>query len=322
MSALRFHSRLPSSQTLPSLQDDAEKAELRDDNSSGANVDPEIFKKETQQIQTFNLFSGLIPEIRSFGSTQYHAQALETYDAARRGDFNAPTRAPEENSSPLFPIIPLINREAWAIAQICMRRYEHIELKISLPGTTRTVRGGRFLANWDTDLLYVRAESALGLTMALRDRPWAPRIRRLAVRMPSLSPGAAGGGSWENPGLAGPRFETLADLVRALPGLRQLYVTPLSLRYAVIPPYMEDVLVLDEFGFCGIDTYKKAYEASKSENPNVMRLLHEHIDVLEAAGALWSRDLSGRLERQGREVEVVAVADGRENMRSLGWHET
>ncbi|RYP89975.1 hypothetical protein DL770_003907 [Monosporascus sp. CRB-9-2] len=253
---------------------------------------------------------------RWYGRTLYNAQALETYDVARRGDFNLDTRAPEESSSPLFPRVPLINREAWAIAQICMRRYEHIKLRF--PGTSSVVRSGRFLANWETDLLYVRAESALRLTGALRDAPWAPRVRRLAVRVPSLSPDAGDGGSSEAPGLAGPRFETPADLVRILPGLRQLYVAPLSLKYPVIPPHVEDVLVLDEFGFCGVNTYKEAYEAAKNENPRVVRLLRGHIRMLDAAGALWSSGLSWRLERWGREVEVVAVADGREDMRSLG----
>ncbi|RYP26615.1 hypothetical protein DL767_007962 [Monosporascus sp. MG133] len=382
-------------------QDNAEKAELRNDNGRD-NANLGVFKKGTQQLQTFSLFSDLIPEIRflvwehyffdhvlpppcvhslvehrcwhpdcslkqafkrvehlmrhiwafhgvirlccpfcphefvgrdnwlqhlyrhtvrgrSFGRTQYNAQALQTYDAARRGDFKPRTRAPEESSSPLFPRIPLINREAWAIAQICMRRYEHIELKISYSGT---VRSGRFLASWDTDLLYAPAESALRLTGALHDAPWAPRIRRLAVRVPSPGPDAGGGGSSADPGLAGPGFETLADLVRVLPGLLQLYVVPLSLGYDVIPPHVKDVLVLDEFGFCDVDTYNEAYEAAKNENPKVVRLLREHINILDAGGAFWSRGLSWRLERWGREVEVVAVADRRENMRSLGWHKT
>ncbi|RYP44691.1 hypothetical protein DL768_008876 [Monosporascus sp. mg162] len=385
-------------------QDNAEKAELRNYNGSG-NANREIFRKETQQMQTFNLFSDLIPEIRfliwehyffdhvlpppcvhslvehkcwhpecssrrpykkeehlmrhietfhevirvlcpfcrrefnrrdiwfqhlylhpvmdrSCRRTQCDAQALETYDTARREDSNPRNTAPEESSSPLFPRIPLINREAWAIAQICMRRYEHIKLKISFPDTSSAVRGGRFLANWDTDLLYVREESVLRLARAFRDAPWAPRIRRLAIRLPILSFDVGGGRSSEDPGLESPYFETLADFVRVLPGLRRLYLAPLFPRYDVIPPHVEDALVLDEFGFCGVNTYKEAYEAAKNENHKVVRLLRERINTLDAAGALWSRRLSWRLGRWGREVEVVAVVDGRENMRRLGWHET
>ncbi|RYO91617.1 hypothetical protein DL764_008263 [Monosporascus ibericus] len=158
------------------------------------------------------------------------------------------------------------------IAQICMRHYEPIEFKISFSGNSSDVRGGRFLANWDTDLLYVRAESAIRLTRTLRDVPWAPQIRCLAVRVPSL--------------------------------------------------HVEDMLVLDEFGFCGANTYKEAYEAAKSENLKAARLLREHINMLDAAGALWSRGLSWTLERLSREVKVVTVADRRANMRGLGWHET
>ncbi|RYO90569.1 hypothetical protein DL762_002610 [Monosporascus cannonballus] len=170
----------------------------------------------------------------------------------------------------------------WAIAKIHIRRYEYIELKVSSLGTSSAVRGGRLLANWNTGLLYVRAEPALRLTRALRDAPWAPRIRRLAILVPSTSPDTRGGGSSEDLGSAGPRFETLANIVRAL----------CLLRYAMISPYMEDVLALDDFGFCGVNTYKEAYEAAKNENPKVVRPLREHIDMLDGAGPLWSRDLS------------------------------
>ncbi|RYP74140.1 hypothetical protein DL771_003198 [Monosporascus sp. 5C6A] len=103
-------------------------------------------------------------------------------------------------------------------------------------------------------LLYVRAESAVTLTRELRDAPWAPRIRRLVVRVPPPSPDAGGGGRSEDPVLAGPRVEALADLMRVLPGLRQLYVAPLPWGYVVIPSYMEDMLALDELGFCGVNT--------------------------------------------------------------------
>ncbi|RYP03302.1 hypothetical protein DL765_010547 [Monosporascus sp. GIB2] len=204
-----------------------------------------------------------------------------TYGTARRGDFKARTRGLEQSSSPLFPRIPLIILEAWPIVQVHMRRYEYIELKVSSLGTSGAVRG-RFLANWDTYLLYARAESALRLTRALRDAPWAPRTRRLAVLVPSTSPDAGFGGSSGYPGPAGPRFETLADFVRALLGFRQLYVAPLSLRYAVLSPYMEDVLALGKIRVLWCQHLQRRGTRPPKRESEGGATAAEHIDMLTA----------------------------------------
>lgn len=103
----------------------------------------------------------------------------------------SPDTKQKQNS--LFPLIPLISREAWAVARTCKRRYEHINLSfVSGTESGELLRRPLLLANWDTDALYIGCSVRHALKRHIEIlkstcSDWTPRVQRLVVELTGLT---------------------------------------------------------------------------------------------------------------------------------------